>query len=423
MLLPDSKVEDIVARRARAVLDEALEAVREIVESVRREGEGAVVRYALLFREIEDGESLYVDRAAMDTALDMLPEDFRSRLERVAARIRLFAERQKSCLHELIVPIPGGAAGHRITPVERVGCYVPAGRYPLVSSLLMTAIPARIAGAGSIWVATPRPSTSMLAAGAIAGIDGVLAVGGAHAIAALAYGCGRLPRSDLVVGPGNAFVTAAKYLVSKDVAIDLLAGPSELAVIADDSADPLLVAADLVAQAEHDPQAWVVLISTDSRLITDVRMQLPELLRRTTGGDIARAALANGAAVKVSDMDEAIAICDRLAPEHVEVHCRDQDKVVRRLSHFGALFLGRGATAVLGDYGAGPNHTLPTGGTARGRAGLSVTTFLRMQTWLEITDLQAAAETLGDAAWLAGVEGLGAHARAAELRLERLRQA
>jgi phosphoribosyl-ATP pyrophosphohydrolase/phosphoribosyl-AMP cyclohydrolase/histidinol dehydrogenase len=400
------------------VRDEALEAVRGIVAEVQKGGVGAVMHYALLFGDIEPGTSLYIDPAEMARALDTLSDEERGTLERVAYRIRSFAELQRACLEEVTAPIPGGTCGHRIVPVEKVGCYVPGGRYPLVSSLLMTAIPARTAGVRSIWVATPRPTKMMLAAGAIAGIDGLLACGGAHGIAALAYGCGRVPASDLVVGPGNSFVTAAKYLVSRDVSIDMLAGPSELAIIADDSADPLAVAADLVAQAEHDPESWIVLISTDSSVAGEVRYRLPEVLRSATDKEGAEIALKNGGCVNAADLEEAAAICNRLAPEHVEIHTRDPDRVARQLTHFGTNFLGNVASAVLGDYGAGPNHTLPTGGTARARAGLSVITFLRPLTWLKINDASAAAPLFRDAIRLAQLEGLRGHRRAAELRLD-----
>jgi len=259
-----------------------------------------------------------------------------------------------------------------------------------------------------------------LAAAAIAGADGVLAAGGAHAIAALAYGAGPIAPRDIIVGPGNRYVTAAKQLVAGAVAIDMLAGPSELTVFADDGADPGTVAADLLAQAEHDPDAVPVLVALDPRLPDRVETELTRQLGDLPSAAIARAALANGGVVVAASLDEGIAACDAIAPEHLQLELRDAAAVAPRLGHYGALFVGAGAAEVLGDYGAGPNHVLPTGGTARSTGGLSVYTFLRVRTWLRIDDRAAAVPLIEDAIWLGRAEGLEAHARAAERRLGRL---
>jgi phosphoribosyl-ATP pyrophosphohydrolase/phosphoribosyl-AMP cyclohydrolase/histidinol dehydrogenase len=282
----------------------------------------------------------------------------------------------------------------------------------------MTAVTARAAGVETVWVASPRPAPVTLAAAWVAGADAVLAVGGAQAIAALAYGAGVVPRCDVVVGPGNRWVTAGKQLVAGQVGIDMLAGPSELVVLADASADARLVAADLLAQAEHDPDAVPALVTTDAalgeRVAAEVQRQLaalPEPNRAT-----AAAACGNGFIAIAKDLDEAVAACDRLAPEHLEVMVAEPWAVAPRLMHHGALFVGAGAAEVLGDYGAGPNHVLPTGGTARHVGGLSVLTFLRVRTWLELTDADAARGLADDSAQLARLEGLEAHARAAEAR-------
>src|SRR5205823_2417474 len=315
------------------------------------------------------------------------------------------------------VPVPGGIAEHRIAPIERAGCYAPGGRYPLPSSVLMTAVTARVAGVRDIWVASPKPQALSLAAAAIAGADGVLAAGGAQAIAALAYGAGPIAPRDVIVGPGNRYVAAAKGLVAGAVAIDMLAGPSELIVFADSSADPATVAADLLAQAEHDPHAVPLLVTTDAELVKGVEQELARQLGDLPTARVARAELAHGGAIVVSGVDEGIAACDALAPEHLQLALRDADTVAPRLAHYGALFVGAGSTDVLGDYGAGPNHVLPTGGTARASGGLSVYTFLRVRTWLRITDCAAARPLVEDAVWLGRAEGLEAHARAAERRL------
>jgi phosphoribosyl-ATP pyrophosphohydrolase/phosphoribosyl-AMP cyclohydrolase/histidinol dehydrogenase len=256
-----------------------------------------------------------------------------------------------------------------------------------------------------------------LAAAAIAGADGVLAAGGAQAIAALAYGAGPIAPRDVIVGPGNRYVAAAKRLVAGAVAIDMLAGPSELVVFADSSADPATVAADLLAQAEHDPHAVPVLVTTDATLVERVERELARCLGDLPTARVARAALAHGGAIVVSSVDDGVAACDALAPEHLHLELRDADAVAPRLAHYGALFIGAGSAEVLGDYGAGPNHVLPTGGTARFSGGLSVYTFLRVRTWLHIADPVAARPIVEDAIWLGRAEGLEAHARAAERRL------
>jgi phosphoribosyl-ATP pyrophosphohydrolase/phosphoribosyl-AMP cyclohydrolase/histidinol dehydrogenase len=357
-----------------------------------------------------------VAKGALEAAWQGLGDAERACLERTVARVRSFAEAQRSALRDLVVGIPGGRAGHTVAPVERAGCYAPGGRFPLPSSVIMTAVTARAAGVETVWVASPRPAPVTLAAAYIAGADGFLAVGGAQAIAALAFGAGPVPACDLVVGPGNRWVTAAKQLVAGHVAIDMLAGPSELVVLADASAEPATVAADLLAQAEHDPDAVPTLVTIDPALADRVEAALALQLATLPTAATARAALANGAIVLVADLDAAIDACERLAPEHLEVHLAEPWLAVPRLHHYGALFIGGLAAEVLGDYGAGPNHVLPTGGTARFSGGLSVLTFLRVRTWLELTDRAAAAELVQDAVALARMEGLEAHARAAERR-------
>ena len=304
-----------------------------------------------------------------------------------------------------------------VAPVERAGCYAPGGRYALPSSVLMTAVTARAAGVREVWVASPRPTPLVLAAAAVAHANGFLRVGGAHAVAALAYGAGPVPACDVVVGPGNHYVTAAKRLVAGDVGIDLLAGPSELIVFADASADPALVAADLLAQAEHDPCALPVLVSASPSLSAQVELEIRQQLSDLPGADVARAALANGGVITVDTIDDGIAVCDAMAPEHLQLHLADAPTVAPRLAHYGALFIGAAAGEVLADYGIGPNHVLPTGGTARRTGGLSVLTFLRVRTWVRITDASAAREVMEDAAWFGRAEGLEAHARAAEQRV------
>jgi len=417
-LLLRRSVAELVARRAGAIPSEAFTVAAPIVEAVRARGEAALREYAERFDEVAAGGSLFLERSMLDRALSDLPASDRGRLERVAERIRRFAEAQKRALEAVTVALPGGAAGHWIAPLERAGCYAPGGRYPLPSSVLMTAVTARAAGVNEIWVASPKPGPMTLAAAAVAGADGVLAAGGAHAIAALAFGAGPIAPCDVIVGPGNRYVTAAKQLVGGRAAIDMLAGPSELLVFADSSAPPAVIAADLLAQAEHDPDAVPMLVTTDPTHFDRVDAELTRQLGDLPSAGVARAALLNGGVVMVGSVDEGVAACDAIAPEHVELFLVGATDLAPRLAHYGALFIGGGSAEVLGDYGAGPNHVLPTAGTARSKGGLSVYTFLRVRTWLRIDDCAAARPLVEDAAWFGRVEGLEAHARSAERRLD-----
>ncbi|MDF1563697.1 MAG: histidinol dehydrogenase [Deltaproteobacteria bacterium] len=414
-MLKRRKAGEIRAETLDPVDAETLAQVDPILAEVREEGEPALRRWAERLGDRQPGEPLVIGREALEAALAALDEERRGVLERTAARIEHFARAQAEGLRALEVAIEGGRAGLRLVPVERAGCYAPGGRYPLPSSVLMTAITARVAGVREVWVASPRPAPETLAAAALAGADALLAVGGAQAIAALAHGAGEVPACDAIVGPGNRWVTAAKARVAGRVAIDMLAGPSELLVLADAGADPALVAADLLAQAEHDPDALPVLVALDAAVAEAVDGELERQLRDLPTAGVARQALARGFTVEAADLEEAIALCDRLAPEHLALHLRDAASLRERFYHCGALFVGGSSAEVLGDYGAGPNHVLPTGGSARSRGALSVLTFLRAQTWLDF-DLQAGARVAEDAEALARIEGLEAHARAAGRR-------
>jgi phosphoribosyl-ATP pyrophosphohydrolase/phosphoribosyl-AMP cyclohydrolase/histidinol dehydrogenase len=405
-----------VAHKRRDALDPStLAGAAAIVADVEQRGEPALRAHGERLGDLAPGAPLVRTRRELEAALHALPSDQRDLLLRTRDRIAAFAARQLQSLAPFQMDVAGGRAGQYLAPVERAGCYAPGGRYPLPSSVLMGAVTARVAGVREVWVASPHPQDIVLAAAGAAGADALLAAGGAQAIAALAHGAGPVPACDAVVGPGNAWVTAAKQLVAGRVAIDMLAGPSELVVLADDSADPAMVAADLLAQAEHDVQALPVLVSTSIGLIEAVNRELEAQLRDLPTAETARAALASGFAVHAAGVDEALAVCDRLAPEHLQILARNAKALAPRLSHYGALFVGPRSAEVLGDYGAGPNHVLPTGGTARSCGGLSVFTFLRVRTWLELG--AGSADLARDAAQLARLEGLEAHARAAERRL------
>jgi len=406
-------------RVRRGALDPgALRDAAEIVAAVRDRGEQAVREYAARFGERAADEPLLLGRAEMMKALDGVGSDVRALLERVAGRIESFARAQRGAILDLDVTVPGGRAGHTAVPVQSAGCYAPAGRYPLPSSVLMTAVTARVAGCERVVVASPSTDPIMLAAAAIAGADEYLAVGGAHAIAAMAHGYKGFCPCDVIVGPGNKWVTAAKSLVSDVVGIDMLAGPSELLIIADETADERVVAADLLAQAEHDDDAVPMLLTTSAGIVGRVERALAEQLGELSTSATARKALKNGFACVVRDLDEACEVSDKVAAEHVEIHVRDAQSIAARLKNAGGVFVGPMSAEVFGDYGLGPNHTLPTGGSARYRAGLSVMHFLRLRTWLRVDEGPESHQMISDTADLAEYEGLLAHKRSAQIRIK-----
>ncbi|HET9204205.1 MAG TPA: histidinol dehydrogenase [Acidimicrobiia bacterium] len=385
----------------------------EILEDVRANGEGAIRRFSEHYGDLSPGDQIVHGRGELEQALERIGPDVRQVLENVAGRIRHFAEAQREALVDVDVEVTGGRAGHRWTPVSTVGAYAPGGRHPLPSSVLMTVIPAWVAGVKTVWVASPRPTDVTMAAAAVAGADGLLALGGAQAIAALAYGS-LSPACDLVVGPGNKYVTAAKKLLFGEVGIDGLAGPSEILVIADDQADPTLVAADLLAQAEHDIDALPMLVTTSRRLDNDVDYQIALQLADLPTSAVARQALTNGFALVVGSLEEAVAAAERIAPEHLALHVERPEDLLTDLSSYGSVFLGGQSAEAFADYGVGPNHVLPTGGGARFQSGLSVLTFLKAPTWSRVDD---PAQLVEDTVLLSRLEGLEAHARAAQVRI------
>jgi phosphoribosyl-ATP pyrophosphohydrolase/phosphoribosyl-AMP cyclohydrolase/histidinol dehydrogenase len=415
-LLRTIPVDQLPKERRRPLDRPTLAAAAAILSDIETRGEQAVLDHAMRLGDLRPGDLHLHDQASLHAALDRFPVSQRLVLERTAARIKAFAQAQRACLTDLDVGIEGGRAGHTCLPVRTAGCYAPGGRVPLPSSVLMTVITARTAGVCAVWAASPKPTDATLAAAAIAGADGLLAIGGVQAIGALAHGLCGVPECDMIVGPGNRWVTAAKFLVSDRVGIDMLAGPSELVVLADDSADPVMVAADLLAQAEHDEDAVPILVSTSPALPARVEDHLRAMLESLPTRATAIAALHNGFAVVVQDLGSAVSVCDALAPEHLEIMTRNASRVAAAVRNTGAVFIGAASAEVFGDYGAGPNHVLPTGGTARFKSGLSAFTFLRSRTWLQIDGLEASRMLREDAAVLARIESLEAHARATELR-------
>ena len=351
-----------MAARAELAPDEALMArVAEIVSDVRCGGDRALLSHARALGDLAPEGRWLHDREALEQALARVSGDTRECLSRAAERIRRFAQAQRDCLRDNDVEVAGGRAGHRFLPVARAGCYAPGGRYPLPSSLLMSVVPARVAGVRGIQVASPRPNDVTLAAAALAGADRVIGIGGAQAIAALAYGTETVERCDLIAGPGNKWVSAAKKLVYGDAGIDMLAGPSELVVLADASADPDLVAADLVAQAEHDTVARPILVTTDEALAGAVRAALPRHLAALpeASAAVARASLRANACALCDGLDEAVALCNRIAPEHLEVMVAEPEAVLPGLLNYGALFVGRAPPRCSATTGWAPTTSCP----------------------------------------------------------------
>jgi histidinol dehydrogenase len=407
----------------RGVFD-GMALVREIVAGVRSGGDAAVREYTRRFdRAGIDSPAVGPDRIA--AASDRADTGLVDALYESAENLDRFARAQLSGFRSFEVEIrPGVFAGQAVIPLARVGVYVPGGRYPLVSSLLMGAVPARAAGVGEIVVCTPPDAAgnvpdAILVAADMCGVREVFRIGGAQAVAAMAYGTESVPRVDKIVGPGNEYVTAAKQCVAGDVGIDFVAGPTELLVVADDGANPVLIAADLIAQAEHDVRATPILITDSPGLAARVEEEIERLLGTVGTRDVARAALdAGGIIVVASSIAEALELADARAPEHLGLFTRDAKETAPRLHNYGSLFVGESAAEAFGDYSSGLNHVLPTRGAARYTGGLSVRDFLKFQTILRIEEGGAGA--IGPAAAkLARAEGLDGHALSVELRSAR----
>jgi histidinol dehydrogenase len=401
---------DALERRGGAALNTVLPAVRRIVADVCRRGDRALLRYAAQFDGLTGTEALRVTKEEMAAAWRALDPSLRDALSTAATQIRKFAKCQLPASWDE-ASFPGLVTGQLVRPLGSAGCYVPSGRHPLPSTLLMTAIPAQVAGVERIVVVSPKPAPETLAAAHLLGIAEFYRLGGAHAIAALAYGTESVPRVDKIVGPGNLYVTAAKRLVAFDCAIDMLAGPTEIVVTSDRSAASD-IASDLVAQAEHDPEALAIFITTRDDLAKEV---IAEVKERSRNNATAREALnRNGLVIIASDSEEAHALTNRVAPEHLTV---DAASDLAWVQNAGSVFVGRWSAQPMGDYISGPNHTLPTGGMARVRGGLSVNDFIKLMTVQQYT--QKGLRTLGPkAALLAEAEGLAGHAEAIRTRLK-----
>ncbi len=389
------------------------DAVRAILHAVRARGDAAVLEYAARF----DGVSA---RSLRELEVQPRVEISGPQLEalRVAhERIRAFHERQRQPSWDY-TEADGTKLGQLVTPLERVGLYVPGGKAAYPSSVLMNAVPAKVAGVREIVMVSPNPNPLVLAAAALAGVDRVIGIGGAHAVAALAYGTESVPRVDKIVGPGNVYVAEAKRQVFGQVGIDMIAGPSEVLVIADGSVPSEWVAMDLFSQAEHDENAQALLLCPDPAYLDEVAAAIVRLLGEMPRRDTIAASLeGRGALIETRDLDEACAVANRVAPEHLELLVANPEALVAKVRNAGAVFLGRWSSEAIGDYCAGPNHVLPTSGTARFSSPLGVYDFQKRTSVISVS--QSAARTLGETAkTLAEGEGLSAHARSAEMRFK-----
>jgi histidinol dehydrogenase len=419
----DSALDDLIA--FESAQDPTIDAtVAAIISDVRVRGDAAVLEYTTRFDRLTASSvaALEIPVATMSSALEALPAAEREALTHAATRVRAYHERQKTAGWSLTEP-DGTELGQRVTPLDRVGIYVPGGKAAYPSSVLMNAIPARVAGVPEIVMVVPAPdgvrNPLVLAAAALAGVTRAFTIGGAQAIAALAYGTQTVPAVDKICGPGNAYVAAAKRRVFGVVGIDMVAGVSEIVVVADGSANPDWVALDLFSQAEHDEMAQAILVTPDAALIDRVEESARHLLTGMSRAPIIAASLARrGALILARDLADACAVVNRIAPEHLELAVADPDALLPRIRHAGAIFMGHYASEALGDYCAGPNHVLPTGRTARFSSPLGVYDFEKRSSVLRLS--QAAARSLGPtAAALARGEGLTAHARSAEARFEK----
>ncbi len=409
--------------------DDAIEtAVGAILADVKARGDAAVLEYTNRFDRIPNGGAagmadFDIGQAELEAALAGLPQAQRAALRTAADRVRVFHERQKQELGGFTyTEADGTLLGQKITPLDRVGIYVPGGKAAYPSSVLMNAIPAKVAGVAEIIMVVPTPdgvkNQMVLAAAAIAGVTRVITIGGAQAVGALAYGTASIAAVDKIVGPGNAYVAAAKRRVFGIVGIDMIAGPSEILIICDGSTDPDWVAMDLFSQAEHDELAQAILLCPDAAYLARVQDSIAKLLPTMPRQDTIRTSLTDrGALIKVRDMAEACAIANDIAAEHLEISAEDPQQWADQIRHAGAMFLGRFSSEALGDYCCGPNHVLPTSRTARFSSPLGVYDFQKRSSIIHVS--HAGAQTLGKvAAELAYGEGLQAHARSAEMRID-----
>jgi len=398
--------------------------VADILADVKQRGDAAVIEYTNKFdrMNLTQAGEFELDQTQLQQALAAIDAEQRQALETAAQRIRAYAEHQKMESWS-ITEDDGTVLGQSVNPMDRVGLYVPGGKAAYPSSVLMNAIPAKVAGVPELIMVVPTPDGEtnklVLAAAAIAGVDRVFTIGGAQAVAALAYGTETIPKVDKITGPGNSFVATAKRMVFGVVGIDMIAGPSEILVVCDGKTDPDWIAMDLFSQAEHDEEAQSILVCPDAEFIQQVKHSIETLLKDMPRKDIIRTSLENRAVmISVTDMEQAIEVANHIAPEHLELSIENADKWAKKIRHAGAIFIGRYTAEALGDYCAGPNHVLPTSGTARFSSPLGVYDFQKRSSLIGCS-AKGASELGKAASILARGEGLTAHARSAEYRIKK----
>jgi histidinol dehydrogenase len=409
-ILNSKQIGRLLARR-KARLTGAEATVRPILEAIRTRGDRALLEYARQFDNL-DRKSVRVPPGELSEAATRLTPAFRSAVEAATTNVRRYAEKQLPREYSSSFA-PGLQLGQIVRPLDTVGAYIPAGRYPLPSTLIMTAVPAQAAGVKNICIACPKPVDEVYGTAHLLGIDQVFQMGGAQAIAAFAFGTKTVPRADRIVGPGNIYVAAAKKLLAGDVGIDFVAGPTEILIIAAEG-DPRFLAADMLAQAEHDTDASAVLLTTSKRLAAQVAKEVELQLSTLSTAPVARKAIdKNSAIVIVDSLDEAAELSNTFAPEHLSIH---HPELLPRIRHAGSIFIGPWSPEAAGDYAAGPNHVLPTNGAARLRGGLSAADYVKVIS-IQQLDRRALAKLAPCVTTLARAEGLEAHARSVEVRL------
>lgn len=411
-IVDSTQVGKLLARKA-ARFAEAEDTVRPILEAVRKRGDKALVEYARKFDNF-DRKSVRVPEAELTAAQSQLSPDFRNAVETASKNIRAFSTLQMPEAKTATIS-PGLVVGQVVRPLDVIAAYIPAGRYPLPSTLMMTVIPAQVAGVPSVCVTTPRPVPEILGTASLLGVQNVFLLGGAHAIAAFAYGTKTVPRADRIVGPGNIYVAAAKKLLAGEVGIDFIAGPTEILMIATEG-EPEWIAADMLAQAEHDVEASAILLTTSKRLAQAVAKQIDKQLAVLPTGKVAQKAIdKNSAIILVKSVAEAVDISNQFAPEHLSI---PDPSLLPGIRHAGSIFIGAHSPEAAGDYASGPNHVLPTSGAARLRGGLSAADYVKIISTQEVS-AQALERLTPAITTLARAEGLEAHARSVEARFSR----
>lgn len=391
-----------------------MKVVKDIIEDVKKNGDTAVFRYTMKFDKINT-KSLEISRDDIKNSYKKLKPEKIKTFEKVISRLSKFAKKQMSQYKDFEFTNGGVTLGQRVVPIENIGVYVPSGNYPLPSTALMCIVPAKIAGVENIIVCSPKTSPETIVAADMAGADKIYRIGGVQAIAAMAYGTETIPKVKKIVGPGNVYVTAAKKEVYGICGIDFIAGPSELLIIADKNANPRFVAADMIAQAEHDVNAVVILFSDSQRVIKDVEIELGNQIKDLGTKDIAGISLKNKQLIKTKSLEEAVAKANEIAPEHIELVVKNPNKYVKSLKNYGSLFVGNYSATAFGDYCSGTNHVLPTNGAAKYSGGLSVRDFIKIQTYQSI-DKEGARKLSKTAADMARMEGLEAHEKSVVMR-------